>query len=723
MIGAAKASGRFFSILAGGISARTTPFRISLRTTTVVGRSLCLFLLLPPVRISAQTSSGHNALLPRPQQINYGSGRLRLRGLGIRLTTGPSVEDRFAADQLSRCLSDATKQPVPVSEGEASGTVIELKRTGEVAALPLPGEHPGPTSREAYALRITPDKGDVEANSSAAVFYGVQTLCQLIEGSAAEATLPEVEIHDWPTLAYRGTMVDMSHGPLPTESEIKRHLDFLARWKANQYYLYSEASIELRGYPLLNPEGRLSKEEVRRIITYGRERHIDVIPNVELYAHLHDIFRVEEYSRLSDLPHGVEFDPSNPAVMSLVSDWISQLADLFPSPFVHIGFDETFQIEMAVKQQGTSATATRLFVKQLTDVTRLFQQRGKQVMAWADIMVRYPDIVAQLPPGLIAVAWYYTADANDREYKHWLGPLVAKAVPHFVQPAVTSWAQIAPDFNTSFENIDTFIAAGRKSNALGVINSVWTDDGQILLRMSLPGMAYGAVAAWQPTPVDRQHFFSDYAHLIYPPDISTDVATALEKLSQAETELQKVLGEATQSAMWENPFFPAYLKGSAPNQEHLRQTRLLAEEAESHLYRALAERGSATALNSLLIGARLLDYAGQKFQTPPELIDQWGKVGKTRPDNDKWWNQWESQVVYQDHSRIVDLMEAITELRPLYRAEWLDEYAPYRLASALGRWDAEYEYWRRRQQLLQQFSDSSHEGDVLPPLETLLREH
>ena len=697
-------------------------FRAEWQKRSLLCWSLCVLASLQAFLVTAWAVAGHNVLLPQPEQMHYGPGRLRIRGLGIRLATDPSVEDRFAAEQLSSCLSDVAEEPVRVSQGEAAGTLIILKRTGDVGALPLPGEHPGPGSREAYTLKLTPDKGEVQAASSAGLFYGVQTLCQLVEGNAAEAVLPEVEIHDWPSLAYRGTMVDMSHGPLPTEDEIKRHLDFLARWKANQYYLYSEASIELEGYPLLNPEGRLTKDEVRRIIAYGRERHIDVIPNLELYAHLHDLFRVEEYSQLSDLPHGVEFNPSNPGVMAVLSNWISQLADLFPSPFVSIGFDETFQIEMAVKQQGSS-TATRLFVKQLTDVTRLFQQRGKQVMAWADIMVRYPDIVADLPPGLIAVAWYYRADPDDKEYKHWLGPLVAKSVPHFVQPAVTSWNQIAPDFDTSFQNIDTFIAAGRKSNALGVINSIWTDDGQILLRMSLPGMAYGAVAAWQSTPIDRPHFFSDYARIMYPATILTDVATALETLSQSETELQKVLGEPTQVNLWEDPFFPAYLKGLTQNQEHLRQTRMLAEEAETHLYHALALGADPKTLNSLLVGARLLDYAGQKFQTPPELIELWGRVGTTRPDTDKWWNQWESQIVYQDHSRIVDLMDAITELRPLYRAEWLEEYSPYRLASASGRWDAEYEYWRRFQQRLQQFSDSSHEGDVLPPLEKIAQEH
>jgi hypothetical protein len=143
-----------------------------------VGRSFCAVFLLAAFRVTASAIAGHNVLLPQPQQIHYGSGHLRIRGLRVRLVTGPSVEDRFAADQLSSCLSDVAKEPVPVSEGDASGALIALRRTGELAALPLPGEHPGPTSREAYALKITPDKGEVEATSSAGLFYGVQTLCQ-----------------------------------------------------------------------------------------------------------------------------------------------------------------------------------------------------------------------------------------------------------------------------------------------------------------------------------------------------------------------------------------------------------------------------------------------------------------------------------------------------------------------------------------------------------------
>src|SRR6185437_15707910 len=163
----------------------------------------------------------------------------------------------------------------------------------------------------------------------------------------------------------RGTMVDISHGPLPRESEIERQLDFLARLKDNQYYLYNENSIELTGYPLLNPKGRLSQDEVRRIVAYGRERHVDVIPALDLYGHEHDLFRVEQYADISDEPHGTEFDASSPKSLPLLTDWANQFSDLFPSPFVSIGFDEIFQIKAAAKS-GSAAEATAVFVKQLT---------------------------------------------------------------------------------------------------------------------------------------------------------------------------------------------------------------------------------------------------------------------------------------------------------------------------------------------------------------------
>jgi len=448
------------------------------------------------------------------------AGQLPVCGLHIRIASNAAEEDRFAANALAAILSSRCSTGIPVAETlDGPGPSIVLKRTEAVASLPVPGETPGPDSREAYRLKITPSSGEIEASSSAGLYYAVQTLRQLAEGTS----LPEVEIHDWPAVAYRGTMIDMSHGPLPTEDEVKRQIDFLARWKANQYFIYSEGAIELDGYPLLNPEGRFSKEQVRRIIAYGRERHIDVIPFLELYGHLHDLLRIELYSDLGAFPHSVELDPDNPDTKKLLADWATQISDLFPSPFVHVGFDETWRIEDVAKRRGNT-TPAELFAEHLASVATLFQQHGKTVMAWADVMVKYPASIDRLPRGLIPVAWAYEAQPD---IKKWLDPLVAKHVPYLIQSGVANWEQIALNFDMTFANIDNFLAAGRRLGALGMINSVWTDSAQCFLRLTWPAMAYGAAAPWQSTPMDRDGFFGQYTTLMYPGAGGAEVAAAL----------------------------------------------------------------------------------------------------------------------------------------------------------------------------------------------------
>lgn len=242
----------------------------------------------------------------------------------------------------------------------------------------------------------------------------------------------------------------------------------------------------------------------------------------------------------------------------------------------------------------------------------------------------------------------------------------------------------------------------------------------MLMRMSWPGMAYGAAASWQSTPVDPVRFFPDYARCLYSSQVASEVASALEKLAKSETTLQKVLGQPTMIALWDDPFTASYLKRLAEHRQELRQTRLLAEEAQAHLYRALTLGGDTTTLNSFLLGSRLLDYAGLKFLTAIEVADRWQQIGPLR-SKDQLWNQLGSEMFYQSHGRPVDLMDAITELREKYRSAWLSEYTPYRLASALGRYDAEYEYWRRLQAQFRRLSDSLKDGEALPPLESVTR--
>jgi hexosaminidase len=516
--------------------------------------------------------------------------------------------------------------------------------------------------------------------------------------------------------------MDTSHGPLPTEDEIKRQIDFLARWKANQYYLYSEANIELRGYPLINPGARYTESQIRRIIDYARERHVDIVPCLELYGHLHDVFRVERYADLAALPHGGEINPRNPRVQSLLHDWVEQLTALFPSPWFHVGMDEPWELEKAGSKAAGDVEPGKLYIEQLKSITALVRQFGKRPMFWADvnsgarIFVKYPELFAQLPKDVIAVPWHYHVQTD---YSGFVAPFAREKVPEVFAPGIWCWDEVTPDFIRTFENIDGFLGDARKYGTMGMVNTGWTDASQVLYRTALPGMAYGAAAAWQTEPMDRAHFFTDYAASFYSAPVAAEVAPALEALAKAQQLMEEVLGSETIFRLWDDPLTPERLARLAPHRESFRNIRLLAEDAEEHLAHALSLQQDVYSIPSLVLSARMLDYAGMKYIYALEMAGYFNTLGSHPSRADvQFYLGWESSA--RNHGRIMDMMDEISDLRELYRSAWMSEYTDHRLGSVMGRWNAEYEYWRRLQTRLWDVLHSFRkDGDTLPALEEL----
>src|SRR3981081_1568523 len=138
-----------------------------------------LLMLLP---LALPVAAEHSALLPSPQEVSYGTGQLSLTGLSIQLPPDAASEDRFAARQLSACLSSRAGFQVPVATSAVTGRTILLSRTGPVAALAVPDEQPGPDSRESFSIKLATQGGEIRASSSAGLFYGVQHGWQLGAG-------------------------------------------------------------------------------------------------------------------------------------------------------------------------------------------------------------------------------------------------------------------------------------------------------------------------------------------------------------------------------------------------------------------------------------------------------------------------------------------------------------------------------------------------------------
>ena len=679
-------------------------------------RLLVLFACLLPAALPAARAQ-HNPLIPQPQEIQYRAGKLKLRGLRLRFASPPTADDRFAMGELAAILGTRAETAVPIAQDRPAGPAIVLRRTGSGAELPGSAEQPGPESREAYTVKIRREGGEIASSSSTGLFYGVQTLRQLIEGSGSAAVIPEMDIHDWPAFAYRAVMMDMSHGALPTEEEVKRQIDFVARWKANQYYFYSEGSIELKGYPLLNPTGRFRQEQVRRIVEYARQRHIDVVPCLEFFGHLHDLFRIEHYADLAVLPHGQDLNADDPRVMTLLKDWATQLARLFPSPYMHIGFDEPYELERASKRSGGRPQA-EIYIEHLDRVAQLVGQLGKRVVIWADMGVfrRNPDILRRLPP-VTAVPWH---NGVEKDYSAYLAPLTERNIPEYASTSVYGYYQIFPDFNQTFAALNNLMRDAARYKAMGLLLTLWTDDAQNLTKMSLPGVAYGVSSAWQSRPMVASGFFLDFTRQYYPPDSAAEVARALQACADAETLLQNILGEYSMLKFWADPLAAPNVKLALEHRDEFRQARILSEKAQEHLYRAQELGADPESLSVFLLGARMLDYAGLRYIYAAEMSDFWKQLGSKPAKRDVEFLVG-TEINDAAHSRVADLIDAAGTLYETYRAAWESEYTPYRMRSALLKWDTECQYWWKMQRQLQLLLETFRDGDTLPPLESFVR--
>ena len=647
-----------------------------------------IYVIVMLLLVITASAAEHNPILPQPQKLSYGKAFLSLKGATIGFASQPAAEDMFAAEELQGILSKATGSAIEIKEIVKQGSTITFERTGNIDPLPVPDEKTGPGSRESYAIKITAKQVHLSAKSSAGLFYAVQTLRQLIEGDGDKAVLPEAEIEDWPSLAYRGFMMDMSHAQLPKIQEIKNQIDFLALWKSNQYYFYSEASIELDGYPLLMADARYTKQQVKEIIEYAKLRHIDVIPNMELYGHLHDLFRLEHYADLSVVPHGAEFKPNDPRVKPILEDWVKQISDLFPSPFFHIGFDETWLIELEAKK--VAAAPEDLYLKMLSQTTDLVEKQGKHPLVWADMLQKFPSIIPKVSKKTIAVPWHYFP-MTEKEYENALSPFYKAGVDMIVQSALINWDWLYPAFEISFQNTDMLIAAGRKYKAVGFINSGWTDDTQTLMRLSFPDLAYGSAASWQSRAVDRDNFFKNYARAQYPEALAEKAGQALKSLTVAETILNKVLG-STDQALWADPFTKEIMNLSDTNRANLHAARLALEDAQVLIREAMKYKTDSTTFFSMFVGAKMLDFLALKYMYAIEINDLW-KQAAANPDREKALGNLYVEITHKYHTRTSDLMEGILELKELFGKAWLDEYTPFRLGVALGKYDSEFQYW------------------------------
>ena len=296
-------------------------------------------------------------IIPAPQQVTWGEGAFRMPAK-LLYTTDLDGQDK--AD-LAAWMQRAADGFFPASFVEASDgdmPALELLRTGDGAP-------------ESYRLDVSRTKITLTAPDAAGLFYGLQSLAQLAGHHGRR--IPAVTIVDAPRFGYRGFMLDVSRHFRDKEF-VERQLDLMARYKLNRFHWHLTDGagwrIEIKKYPALTdiaawrpyPDweewnfggkrychrddpaaagGYYTQDDIREVVEYARALHIEVIPEIEMPGHSEEVLAVYPELSCSGQPYtDSDFCIGNEKSFTFMEDVLSEVIELFPSEYIHIGGDE-----------------------------------------------------------------------------------------------------------------------------------------------------------------------------------------------------------------------------------------------------------------------------------------------------------------------------------------------------------------------------------------------
>jgi len=556
----------------------------------------------------------------------------------------------------------------------------------------------------------------IVAETDAGIFYGVQTLRQLIRGSGADQVLLIPTLRDWPAMAHRGLSDDWSRGPLPNMDFLKREIRTLAAYKLNTFSPYFEHTFAYASSPIAAfPGGSFTPDEARELVEYAAKFHITVIPEQEAFGHLHHVLKFEEFSGLGETPHGSVLAPGEAATLPLIGEWFGELAKVFPAPYVHIGADETFDLGLGkthdqVKQRGLGA----VYLDFLKQIHTTLAPDHKQLLFWGDIAVGSPDLVATLPKDMIAVAWEYDAKPD---FTNLIVPFTKAGLETWVAPGVNNWSRLYPNNNEALGNIRAFVRDGQKLGAKGMLNTVWNDDGEGIFDQNWFGVLFGAAASWQPGESSEDTFTNSFGRAFHG-DATGKVDQAQRELMAAHAALKKAgLEDAKDELFWIDPLTP---KG----QRVAAQIRPVASEVRQHAERAvtlLAEARAAgklenrEALDAMEMGARRIDFVGHKFQAAEEAAAIYAAALAIGNDKARW-DEVDGMLYTIKESKFEDLRNGYSLLGGLYRKAWLRDNRPYWLDTNMARYMTGTQLWIGRADRWMQVIEQWETTHTLPPV-------
>lgn len=383
------------------------------------------------------------AVIPRPVKVTPRTGHFTLTARTVISTDAGSAA---LGRQLARYLEPATGYVLAVRRGAATGSRIVLRQDATLKRL----------GSEGYLLEVRPGAVTVRAPAAAGLFYGIQTIRQLLPPEILREapmrgvawTMPAVTIEDEPRFRWRGAHLDVCRHFMPKEF-VKKYIDLLALQKMNSFHWHLTDDqgwrLEIRKYPRLTSIGGWRKEtlvgpytsdsaarvfdheahggfytqeDVREIVAYARERFVNVVPEIEMPGHAQAA--IAAYPWLGNAGDslavwtiwGVSDNILNPSdsTVRFMQDVLTEVMELFPGPYIHVGGDEAAKTQWkstARVQERMRALGLRneeelqsWFIRQMD---AFLTAHGRRMIGWDEILE------GGLAPNAAVMSWRGTS--------------------------------------------------------------------------------------------------------------------------------------------------------------------------------------------------------------------------------------------------------------------------------------------------------------------------
>lgn len=349
------------------------------------------------------------SVTPVPMEVNWQRGSFRPDASTSLWIEAPEADRSILAEYLQ-----ASPLALKLADSQ-SGNQVVLKQTDALEGI---------TSPEGYVLSVNSDGVRIEALSGAGLFYGVQTLLQM--AADAPEGMTAVTVKDEPRFEYRGIMLDVSRHFRSNEF-VKRQIDLLSYYKINRLHLHlTDAAgwrIEIKKYPRLTqfaawrPQavwkdwwngkreyceetdpraqgGYYTQDDIRELVAYAQKHYVTIIPEIEMPSHSEEVLTAYPELSCTHVPYKQsDFCIGNEKTFEFLENVLTEVMELFPSEYIHIGGDEAGKAswpncklcQARMKKEGLK-DVNELQSYSIHRMERFLNSHGRKLLGWDEIL-------------------------------------------------------------------------------------------------------------------------------------------------------------------------------------------------------------------------------------------------------------------------------------------------------------------------------------------------